>query len=183
MTRAFWVIMFLVVAVSAHLTYILYAPTYQLKSRIDAAAERFGVNTMSVLAGEDERAMLGGDGTTTVSAVCALDLGGGAVKLVARLPREFWTLAIYGQDGRLMAAYDEKQTGLRAFELTLLPPRSIEALIGGEAPAVTANDPWSERMTGSPGLLVLTANLPAPYMRARLARELAESRCAPVPPE
>jgi uncharacterized membrane protein len=183
MMRAFWVIIFAVVAVSAHLAYILYAPSYQLTSRIGQAVARYGTNTLAVLSAEEERAMLGGDGATAVAAICAIDLTGGAVKLTARMPQEFWTLAIYGQDGKLMTALNERQTGRGAFELTLLPNRTLKSMIGGEAGDASLNDPWSQRMSGNTGLLVLTVNLPAAYMRARLGRELGQSRCAAVEAE
>ena len=177
MSRAFWLIVFVAGAISTHLGYVLFAPNWQMGRILDAAAAFQGSNSLGVLPAEADQAILGGDGVSGVAAICVIDLSRGPVKLSAKFPEDFWTLTLYGADGKIVSSFAEAQAGLRDFELTLMPPAGLSAVLGTPGGKAAIPSAWTVTMTSQRGLAVLWASLPQPHQRARIAAVLGASRC------
>ena len=111
-------------------------------------------------------------------AVCRLDLRQGPASVSGALPRDFWSVAVYGRSGTVLYSTTNRDIGSPQLELGVFNAAQTRLLA-------------EQRLDIAEGLLIVEAReddlfvvvraaLPHPEVRARYEKALAGLRCATI---
>lgn len=178
-SRLFWIVGMLLLAVIIHLSYTLFGPRVAMGG-IEAQAAQFagGFNRMAVLDPQEQAALLEGTGPASVTAVCAYDLSQGDVTLRARMGSGPWTLTLHSARGINIYALNDAQAGAEQVTVTIKRISNLAALFGGDEEAGAINDGWRVETAETRGLAVLWTPLADAALKARIEADLRASSCA-----
>lgn len=172
------------VALVAHLAYVLFAPAPKLDQIMTAFRDTAGVNRFRVLTAEETARLLPLEGPALVHAVCAFDIAARPVRAVLPIVSDYWSLSVVTADGRNAYLLNDRQAGVQSLSLVLrLKPEGAAPATAPEGLEETAIDPRSTAnqifidLAEPRGVVVLRALPRFPAWRAQVEAELARSVC------
>jgi uncharacterized membrane protein len=183
MSKLFWTLTVAMIALAAHISYVLFAPTLLFQQKLFLATEGRSDNSFFILAAEKQGQLFPAATVQDVVGVCKFDLGAGQLVLSASLPKTYWTLAIYTQSGKQVYALDDAQAGSNAFTIELSRAKSFfeQVWTAGEADDLDQieNLGWRVETSERRGLAIVWIPLSDELMRKPIEAIIKESRCEP----
>ena len=180
----YWVSATALVALVAHLAYVLFAPAPKLDQIMASFRDTVGVNSFRVLTPEETERLLPLEGPALVHAVCAFDIAARPIRTTLPIPSDYWSLSVITEDGRSAYLLNDRQAGVSSLSLVLrLRAGDAPAEAAGEGIEESAIDPQSTAnqifidLAEPRGVVVLRALPRFPAGRAEVERELARSVC------
>lgn len=178
MGRLYWLVATLLVAVVAHLGFVLFAPKLVMADKLDAIRQAAGEGALKVLTPEEQRAFIGQEDAGLVHALCLYDLDHGPVRIFAVVPRSYWSISIYSSAGDNFYSFNDRQADVDRLALLLKLEESVLAP-GDDVDAVAPEGDTLEVLSPtSRGVAVFRALAAEPDERARMAEFLSRSSCA-----
>ncbi len=175
-SRLFWPGVALLVAVMAHVAYVLFMPRLDMRERLDAlarlspAADAFHVlegREVALLARTPLRHMLQG--------VCVIEPGDGQVEMIARLPGSYWSLTVYSDAGDVIYTLNDRHVD--ADRLSVIFRMRKETPSGlPEVPRLREGK-LVVPLSSERALAVLQAYVDVPGLRRRILRTFSSSTC------
>ena len=180
-SRTFWGIFTLLVAVAAHLSYILFVPSSQLKAKMSEIAEANGINTLAIGTPGSPTHSLAEYPSELVYAVCPFDLTSGPQRIRATVPEQYWSLEVYNARGGTIYTLNDQQAPRRQFSLYLSeddpePQAIVNAAnsLGSSANSITV-------LTGTQtGVVEIRSAAASPLEAARSMEALGSTSCEVV---
>jgi uncharacterized membrane protein len=180
----YWVSATMLVALVAHLAYVLFAPAPKLDQIMTSFRDTVGVNRFKVLAPAETERLLPLEGPALVHAVCAFDIAQRPIRATLPIPSDYWSLSVITEDGRNAYLLNDRQAGVSSLSLVLrLKPEGAAVEATGEGLEESALDPRSTAnqiyidLAQPRGVVVLRALPRFPAGRALVETELARSVC------
>ena len=163
MGRVFWAVLSLLLAVSVHLGYMLYAPSHRFAASLAALTKDKPGQAFAILTPEQQAKLLPYATPGDVVGVCFFDLSRGNLKIEGHAPEGFWNFAIFTNRGRQVYDLNDTQVESNTFVVELQMASSILKQIlgnadGGDATTQQAAG-WQVRMTEQQGLAILWSPL------------------------
>ncbi len=181
MGRLFWVVMTLLIAVAAHITYVLFEPGLVFQKKLNALSAAKPDNSFFILPHEEQSQLFPTATANDVVGVCKYDLDAGRVVLSAKLPRSYWTVSIYTDSGAQIYALDDVQAGSNSFTVDLTRAKTLlQQLLAkndGEDGGQIENLGWKVESTERRGLAVIWVPLSDVLMRDGVEKTIRESDC------
>lgn len=181
MSKLFWLLTVSMIAVTFHISYVLFAPALLFQQKLHAITEGRPDNTFFILTPEKQRQLFPAATVQDVVGVCKYDLGFGQLILAATLPKTFWTLAIYTQSGKQVYSLDDVQAGSSSISIELSRAKSFfeQLLSVGEPEELGQIEKlgWSVETTERRGLAIVWIPLSDELMRKPIEAIIMESNC------
>ncbi len=181
MGRGFWVIIAVLVAVIAHVSYVLFFPSLMFQRQLRIATDGKPYNQFFVADSTKQSALLPAATSKSVVGMCKFDLSAGNVELNAKLPRSYWTLSIYAQSGRQVYALNDVQAGTSDFKVELSKTKTFfQQLLGNnraEDAVQIENLGWHAETSETRGIAVIWIPLADELMRAQFVAAMQGSTC------
>lgn len=184
MGRLLWIALVGLVAISTHIGYVLFAPGILFERKLYATTDGKPDNSFFILEPEKQTQLFPTATPEDVVGICKYDLKGGHLKLSANLPRTYWTMAIYTQNGKQVYALDDVQAGSSAISIELSQSKSFfqQLLANSEAEEAGSIEDlgWRVETTERRGLAIVWIPLSDALTRPRVEAIVKESRCEPL---
>lgn len=178
----FWFLTSLVLALLAHVYYVLFVPSRSFNNAIDAAMADQPVNSFILLDAATHMKLMPFTTTSHLVGICKFDTSAGNIRVAAKMPEGFWNFAVYSLRGKQVYAINDKQADTNAFSVLLSRSEGLigQALgLGEDALDVTTDDlGWRIAMPDAQGLAILWFAVPDPLLRDAAVAEMKQSRCA-----
>ncbi len=175
--RTFWVVSFVLLVVASHLAFVLFGTRLDSQSIYDELVAVTGTNQLKSLSVAQGRQLNAASDISLVHAVCAYDLSGGPVKLVANLPENYWSVNIYSLNGDVIYTLNDRQANTGKLSIVIRMGESSTA----EAPAASNSSGEIQVVAAMPqGLAVLRSAIIHETQRKRVAETLDQSECGRV---
>lgn len=183
MGRLLWFAMVGLVAIATHIGYVLFVPGLLFERKLYSTTDGKPDNTFFVLAPDKQAQLYPSATPEDVVGICKYDLMGGHLVLSANLPRSYWTMSIYTQNGKQVYALDDVQAGSSAISIELSQSKSLFQQLFANSEAEDAGSiedlGWRVETTERRGLAIVWIPLSDELMRPRVEAIIKESRCAP----
>jgi len=178
MSRFYWIIAVLLVAVVTHLSFVLFAPKLVMADKLDAMRAFTGEASLKVLSPEDALRLVGPEEEGLVHAICVYDLAHGPVRIVTVIPPSYWSISIYSEGGDNFYSFNDRQADVDSLALLLKP--AVRRLVPAEETEAVApeGDTLEVLAPDERGVVVLRALASEPAERSRIAEILSRSSCA-----
>lgn len=181
MGRGFWVVAALLLGVIAHVSYVLFAPGILFQRQVSLATDGKPYNSFFIANPAKQTLLLPTATSKAVVGICKFDLGQGNIALTAKLPRSYWTLAIYSQTGRQVYALNDVQAGTTDFKIELSRSQTLLQQLFGKSRSEDAtqieNLGWHAETSEQRGIAVIWIPLSDQLMRPQIEATLSDSRC------
>ena len=183
MKNLFWVVFSVLLAVTVHLSYLLFVPSQKFSAQIDATLKNQGTNKFAILDAPLQAELMPFATSDDLIGLCKFDVSHGAVKLSIAVPRGYWSLAVYTLHGKQVYALNGEQADTQNFTVTLSKmPGLIAQLMGedNEAIPTTAEGDlgWRVAVTDDQGLAFLWMPRGDLWQKREAAALLSTSRCS-----
>jgi uncharacterized membrane protein len=186
MGRGFWVIIALLVAIAAHISYVLFVPSLVFQRQLKISTDARPYNKFFIADPAKQTILLPSATTKSVVGICKFDLSGGNVELNAKLPRSYWTLSIYAQSGRQVYALNDVQAGTSDFKVELSKSKTfLQQLLGNnraEDSIQIENLGWHAETPEIKGIAVIWIPLADELMRPQIVAAMDGSSCGQKAP-
>jgi uncharacterized membrane protein len=182
MGRFFWAVMACTGAVLVHIGFVLYGPSklFQTYASFDKAIATS--NTLVVLPDIARRSLLPSLRGPGVAAYCDIDLSKGPVTIALRPPKTYWSLAVFGQNGRQVYALNERQADAEDIAIDFKrAPSLIEQISGGgedDTVSIIQGAAWTVQLKDRHAYAVLWIPYADPLLIADGERALKSGRCS-----
>ena len=180
----FWLFTSAVLALIAHVTYVLFVPSRSFSAAIDVALGPEHSNRFSVLDAEAQIKLIPSATAENIVGICKFSVAEGPVKVTAQLPEGFWSFAVYTIRGEQVYAINDTQADTNTFTVEMSRDRGLLAQIfgsGDDAVDVTADDiGWRIALRENQGLAVLWMAVADPLLRKEAEDVIKQSRCVRV---
>ena len=180
----FWLITATILAVIAHIGYVLFVPSRSFSAAIDTALGTAPTNTFAILDSEAQLSLLPYASKDNIIGICKFDLGSGPVRVAAQLPESFWNFAVYTVGGEQVYAINDTQADTNSFNVELSRDGGLLAQVlnsTDDAVDVTGDEiGWRISMTEKQGLAVLWVAIADPLLRKEAEAVVKQSRCVQV---
>jgi uncharacterized membrane protein len=180
MGRLYWLLIAGLVAVASHIIYVLFVPAILFDRELARLTGDAPENRLFVLDPETQVQLFPAFPASSVVALCKYDLGHGSVRLTAVMPDSYWTLSIYGHDGRQFYSLNDAQSGTDQFTVKLSPTKGLlDVLLGsGNDEDVVDSSGWSVESVEKKGLAVLWTPVADPLMRRDALETMMRGTCS-----
>lgn len=175
--RFYWVVATLLVAVVAHLSFVLFAPKLVMGDKLEAMRQAAGAG-LKVLAPEQSSQLIGPEEEALVHAICVYDLSEGPIRITTVIPAAYWSISIYSDSGDNFYSFNDRQAGVEQLALLLKQAKTELALSEEPETVAPEGDTLDVIAPDARGVVVLRALAGEPAERARIAETLARSSCA-----
>jgi uncharacterized membrane protein len=180
----FWLITATILALIAHVSYVLFVPSRSFSSAIDVALGAAQSNTFAVLDSSAQVKLVPFATAEHIVGVCKFNVEDGPVKVTAQLPEGFWSFAVYTIQGEQVYAINDTQADTNNFTVELSRDQGLIAQIfgsGDDAVDVTGDDiGWRIAVKEDQGLAVLWMAVADPLLRKDAEDVIKQSKCARV---
>jgi uncharacterized membrane protein len=177
----FWLVTATILALIAHVSFVLFMPSRSLSAAIDTALGAAPTNTFTILAPDAQLSLLPFASRDNIIGICKFDLRQGPVRVAAKLSEGFWSFAIYTLDGEQVYAINDTQADTNSFNVELSREGGLLAQLlnsSGDAVDVTADDiGWRIAITQKQGLAILWVAVADPLLRKEAEDVIKQSRC------
>jgi uncharacterized membrane protein len=183
MSRVFWIITAVFLAVAAHISYVLFVPGMIFQKKLFNYTEGKPDNSFFILSPEKQALLFPTATSDDVVGVCKFDLAGGRLVLSAQLPKTYWTLSIYTQSGKQIYALDDVQASTSSFIVDLVLAKTLLQQLfarnDSEDGGQIENLGWKVETTEPRGLAIVWIPLSDSLMRKDIETTINGSRCEP----
>jgi uncharacterized membrane protein len=180
----FWLLTATILAVIAHVGYVLFVPSRSFSSAIDTALGVAPTNAFAILDPEAQLHLLPYASKDNIIGICKFDLGTGPVRVASRLPESFWNFAVYTLSGEQVYAINDTQADTNSFNVELTRDSGLLAQVlngADDVGDVTGDDiGWRISLTEKQGLAVLWVAVADPLLRKEAEDVIKQSRCVRV---
>jgi uncharacterized membrane protein len=177
--RLFWLAAVIMLAVSVHLSYVLFVPNLEMSRIMSAAGSSHGENRFTVLSEKEATSILGQQSLAFVQGICVLDLKPGPVLVTLETPASYWMVNVYSRSGDNIYSLNDRQVSEVPF--SIIVERKKTSLFSFEAPEAPPDDAAFRVATGDRrGLFVVRVFVQNPAYRKRITRTLERSTCKPA---
>ncbi len=130
--RFFWPVFAIVLAVTTHVAFVLFAPKMLFGSQTTQAAS-LARDEFTILDSTTRRKLLPSLMGPGVAAFCSMDLTNGPVRIEMKLPKVYWSLAIFSQSGKQLYTINDQQADTDSIVIDLVRAASLvdQVLAGG----------------------------------------------------
>jgi uncharacterized membrane protein len=174
--RLFWILAVALLALSVHLSYVLFVPNLEMNRIMAAASESHGTNRFLVLDEKEATGILGQQSLAFVQGICVLDLKSGPVLVTLDTPASYWMVNIYSRKGDNIYSLNDRQVSEVPF--SVIVERKKASLFSFDAPDAPPEDAAFRVSTGDgSGLFVVRVFVQDPAYRKRITRTLERSTC------
>lgn len=176
----FWITAVLLLAVVVHLSYVLFVPGFEMRSKVDDIRRLAGGDGLVVLSREDGVRLMGPDGRWLVHALCIYDLAQGPVMITAAIPKSYWSMSIFSMRGDNFYSINDRQADVDRLSVLLKPAAS--QLVGDDEQEIDVpeGDTVAVEAPQPNGLVVMRALAAEPAQYGRIAKVLSGSSCRSV---
>ncbi len=181
MSRLFWPGIALLVAVIAHVAYVLYMPRVDMRERLDALARLSQpAGAFHVLEGQETALLARTPLRHMLHGICVIEPDRGQVEMIAHLPVGYWSLTVYSDSGDVIYTLNDRHVD--ADRLSVIFRMRKETLSGlPEVPRLRAGK-LVVPLASKRALAVLRTYIDVPGLRKRILRTFASSTCRVLPP-
>jgi uncharacterized membrane protein len=177
--RIFWSVAVLLLALSVHLSYVLFVPNMEMNRIMVAASEDHGANRFLVLDEKEATAILGQQSLAFVQGICVLDLRSGPVLVTLDTPASYWMANVYSRKGDNIYSLNDRQVSEVPFSIIVEQKKA--SFFNFDAPETPSEDAAFRVSTGDrSGLFVVRVFVQDPAYRTRITRTLERSTCRPA---
>ena len=180
----FWLITATILALIAHVSYVLFVPSRSFSAAIDLALGDAKSNTFAVLDPVAQVKLVPFATAEHIVGVCKFNVADGPVKVTAQLPEGFWSFAVYTIQGQQVYAINDTQADTNNFTVELSRDQGLIAQVFGnsdDAVDVTGDDiGWRIAVRENQGLAVLWMAVSDPLLREEAEDVISKSKCARV---
>jgi uncharacterized membrane protein len=174
--RLFWLLAVVLLAVTVHLSYVLFVPNLEMSRIMKAAGSSHGNNRFTVLGEKEATAILGQQSLAFVQGLCVLDLRSGPVLVTLDTPASYWMANVYSRNGDNIYSLNDRQVSEVPFSIIVEQKKT--SLFSFEASEPPVEDAAFRVSTGDrSGLFVVRVFVQDPAYRARITRTLERSTC------
>jgi uncharacterized membrane protein len=174
--RIFWTAAVLLLALSVHLSYVLFVPNLEMDRIMTAASDAHGANRFLVLGEKEATAILGQQSLAFVQGICVLDLRSGPVMVTLDTPASYWMANVYSRKGDNIYSLNDRQVSEVPFSIMVEQKKG--SLFNFDAPEAPSDDAAFRVSTGDrSGLFVVRVFVQDPAYRKRITRTLERSTC------
>lgn len=174
--RLFWIAAVALLAISVHLSYVLFVPNMEMSRIMEAASETHGANRFLVLSEEEATRILGQQSLAFVQGICVLDLRTGPVKVTLETPASYWMANVYSRKGDNIYSLNDRQVSEVPFSIVVEQRKTSFFEFASED--VPSEDVAFRVSTGdNNGLFVVRIFVQDPAYRKRITRTLERSTC------
>ncbi len=178
-TRAFWILFTVLTAIAAHLCYILFVPSQQFHTKLEAIRAESGINTLTMAVPGTQAASIAEYPSELTYALCLFDLSGGPLRVNARVPDQYWTLEVYNTRGGTIYTLNDKQAPRKQFSLYLYDDDPDPEAIVNAANSVGSSINSITVLTGTQtGVVVIRSAAANQLEAARSAEALKNTSCS-----
>jgi uncharacterized membrane protein len=177
----FWLAASAVLALIAHVSYVLFVPSRSLSAAIDVALDAEHADRFSVLDPKAQVKLIPFASAEQIVGVCKFNLATGPVKVTAHLPEGFWSFAVYTMRGEQVYAINDTQADTNTFTVDLSRDRGLlsKLLAGNDDTVDVAGDDlgWHVSVSENEGLALLWMAIADPLLRKEAEDVMKQSRC------
>jgi uncharacterized membrane protein len=181
MSRVFWPITALFLAVAVHLAYVLFAPSLMFQRNLAGLTGNAAANTFFVMAPEVQVKLVPSASAQDIVGLCLLDLAPGRVVFSASVPKSLWTLSIFSQSGQQVYSINDAEAGTTEFAIELKRAKGIIEQLRGkndqEEPGQIQNVGWHADLNDRRGVVVLWVPVDDASRRAGMEAALKTTKC------
>jgi uncharacterized membrane protein len=180
----FWLIAATILALIAHVAYVLFVPNRSFSGAIDAALGGASTNSFAILDPAAQLQLLPFASRDNIIGICKFDLASGPVRVAAKLPEGFWSFAVYTLDGEQVYAINDTQADTNSFTVELSRDGGLLAQVlnnTDDAVDVTGDDiGWRISITQKQGLAILWAAVADPLLRKEAGDVIKQTKCVRI---
>ena len=174
MTKTFWVVITVLLAIVVHVSYVLFTPRWEMRGRMNRLADG-RINSFRVYPGDDLPALTRRPLKYMLYGGCVIEPGDGAVEMMARIPRAYWSVTVYSPAGDVVYTLNDRHADVD--KLAIVFRKKQDAADGGiQAPRLRAGK-LIVPLDDSRVLAVVQAYVRHPGMRQRIMEQLKASSC------
>jgi uncharacterized membrane protein len=177
----FWLIASLILAIIAHVSYVLFVPSRTLSAAIDLALGPEQTGHFTVLDPAAQVKLIPFASAENIVGICKFNVATGPMKVTAQLPEGFWTFAVYTIRGEQVYAINDTQADTNSFTVELSRTGGLlSKFLGGadDAVDVTADDiGWRISLSENQGLAVLWLAVSDPLLRKGAEDVIKQGKC------
>jgi uncharacterized membrane protein len=178
----FWFVTSVVLAVMAHVYYVLFVPSRSFNSAIDVALAEKPVNSFVLLDAATHMKLMPFTTASHLVGICKFDTTAGNIRVAATMPEGFWNFAVYSLRGKQVYAINDKQADTNSFSVQLSKSKGMlsQAMnLGEDVADITTDDlGWRLALPDAQGLAILWFAVPDPLLREKAITDMQQSRCA-----
>jgi len=109
MSRLFWPGVAFLVAIIAHVAYVLYMPRLDMRERLDALSRlSHPAGAFRVLQGRETALLARMPLRHMLHGVCVIEPARGRVEMIARVPAGYWSLTVYSDSGDVIYTLNDR---------------------------------------------------------------------------
>jgi uncharacterized membrane protein len=177
----FWIITSLLLALTTHLTYVLFMPRSQFNKSLEVALDAQKENNFGILSPAAQTRLMPFASAFDLVGICRFDTSGGTVNFSVEVPRGYWVFAVYTMSGQQVYALNDKQADALSFKVSLSKTASLIEQVtdsgGSDEPAVT-DFGWQVKLTEPKGVAFLWMPHGDSLRRSEAERVLSKSSCS-----
>ena len=178
MSRLFWIVVAVLVAVAAHAATVLFLPRMEMRTRMeDMASAAGGKNRFAMLDARAAGRLAGRPLAHMLYGGCLIEPGDGAVEMNVAISAGYWSLTVYSPSGGIIHTLNDRHADEGRLPVVFTVARQAAP---GEG-IITAPRMRKGRLfvplEGARALAVLRAYVPHPGLAQRMRRDFAATTC------
>jgi uncharacterized membrane protein len=178
MRNVFWVIAAAVLAITVHISTVLFAPGFLFDRNLDRLATDVPDNTFFILPSAAQSKIFPEYPSGTVFGLCRFNLTSGPITLDASLPDGIWTLTVYSRFGKTLYTVTDEQSGVNTFSLQLaMAPSMFDVFLTKEDDTPVESSGWKVQSSDERGFALFWVPALDQAMREGLMETLSKSSC------
>ncbi len=181
MSRLFWPGVAFLVAIIAHIAYVLYMPRLDMRERLDALSRLSQpAGAFHVLQGRETALLARMPLRHMLHGVCVIEPARGRVEMIARVPAGYWSLTVYSDSGDVIYTLNDRHVDADSLSVIFRMRRETPSGLP-EVPRLREGK-LVVPLASERALAVLRTYVDVPGLRRRIFRAFASSTCRALPP-
>ncbi len=176
MSRLFWLLVAILVAIAAHAATVLFLPRMVMSARMEEVAKAAsGANRFAILDADAAARLAGRPLKHMLYGACLVEPAGGAVEMKVAIPAGYWSLTVHSSSGAIIHTLNDRHADGGRLNIVFTAPRQEGegAILAPRMRQGVLVVP----MQGGRALAVLRAHVSHPGLRQRMRRDLAATSC------
>ena len=177
MRNLYWLIAAFALAVTVHISSVLFAPGFLFDRNLDRLTDGIPDNKFFVLPREAQGRIFPEYPAGTVFGLCRFNLASGPITLNANVPDGIWTLTVYSQFGKTLYTVNDEQSGVDQFSLQLAMAPGILDQFSAKEEDPVASSGWKVQSSDARGFALFWVPSIDQALRESRSETLAKSFC------
>ncbi len=115
-SRFFWLLVIALLAVTAHISYVLFLPRLEMRNMMEAL-KAGGVNTFRVYSSSRPEPLTGRPLKRMIYGGCLIEPGSGRVEMTAEIPRGYWSVTVYSPSGNVVYTLNDRHADVKRLNI------------------------------------------------------------------